>query len=257
MSNPLEKGSTVEVSFGHGNKMVSATGLIKEVSGDRIVLDIDGCDKDMTLEPGTDIYLMKGGGLHNVLESKQFPRITIEKVYERLHARVNDILSIRYRTVNPDEYGPDDPQSKIILEDVFGEVQGVPEVENVTPAMLYRLIYQLHLKIDRLMDATELKGDSLFQVTPLEQVNISAAGVRLNLSEKLEEGTIIALRLDLPLETCTRLQALGEVMKVETAEQKDKYRTSVKFIDLSEETEEVITRYVFKRQRELLRGEYG
>ncbi len=255
MSNPPEKGSTVEVSFGHGNKMVSGTGLIRDVSGDQIVLDIDGCDKEVTLEPGTDIYLMKGGGLHNVLESIDFPRITIEKVYERLHARVNDMLSVRYRTVNPDEYDLNDPRSKVILEDIFGEVQSVPEVENVTPAMLYRLLYQLHLKIDRLMDATQLKQASLFQVAPLEQINISAAGVRLMLSEKLDEGTIVALRLDLPLETSTRLQALGEVITVDPAGKNDKYRTSIKFIDLSEETEEVITRYVFKRQRELLRGE--
>ncbi len=247
------RGSKVELSFGCENRMASATAVVADIDEDRIVLDIDGGDNTMTPEPGTDIYLLKGGGLYYVLESKHFPRITVEKVHERLHARVDDILTVGYRRVQARDYPGGEEQAQMILRDVFGDIQHVPDVENVTPAMLYRLLYQLNLKVDRLMDMANLGRDKSFRLSGLERVNISASGIRFTMPEKPDPDEIIALRLDLPLETVTRLEVLGKVVSITPDDKGDGYRVSIAFTDLPEDMKETITRYVFRKQRELLR----
>lgn len=257
MENLPAKGSDVEISYCCGDRMVNAEGRVVEIDDERIVLDIDGCDNSMTPEPGDDLYLMKGGGLYNVLESKNFPRIVAEKVYERRHARVNDVLRVGYRIVDPDRYLESGSDPRVILDEVFGGTPFVPEVENVTAAMLYQLLYQLNQKVDRILDIVDLDHRRHITVVPMEWVNISAAGLRLNLREKIEPGTIVALQIELPLETCTRLQVLGKVLSSDPTEEENTFRTAVQFLDLSEDVEDLLTRYVFKRQRELLRGESG
>lgn len=248
-----EKNSEVEISFAYGNKMITATGLVREVNNDEIVLDIDTGDNTVTLSPGTDIYLMKGGGLHNVIDTSDYPRIRIERVHERLHTRVDDILKVDYQKVVLDDYADCHSSTDVILERVFGETHTVPEVENISMELLYKLIYQLNLKVDRLMDAVNHGKEEHIRTSHLEQVNISAAGIRLNLPDRLDPGDVVALRITLPLETATRLQILGKVVFSLYDEERKEYRVAFKFLDLPEDMQETITRYVFKRQRELLR----
>ena len=176
---------------------------------------------------------------------------------KRHHARVDDILKISYRKIPSEEYTHKGAHSRLILEDTFGESRDIPEIEEISTALLYKLIYQLSLKVDRLIDMMESKQEHPYKTIFDEWINISASGMRFMTDEEVQEGDIMALRISLPLATATRLHVMAEVVSTSLPSSDRKRVVSVKFIDLSQEIQETITRYVFKRQRELLRRESG
>jgi len=107
--------------------------------------------------------------------------------------------------------------------------------------------------MDRILDILEDKRAEKYAVSKNENVNISGAGIRFIADQAFSIGDIIALRIFLPLATQTQIDVLGEVRKVTESEKKGRYCIAAKFIELSEDDREMIIRYVFKRQREIIR----
>jgi len=107
--------------------------------------------------------------------------------------------------------------------------------------------------MDRILDILEDKRAEKYAVSKNENVNISGAGIRFIADQAFSIGDIIALRIFLPLATQTQIDVLGEVKKVAESEKKGRYCIAAKFIELSEDDREMIIRYVFKRQREIIR----
>ena len=255
MEQDIREGTDIDISFSDGNKLTTSKGRVEAVTSEGMVITLDISDKSMTPPPGTDIYVLKGGGLYNIVDSTHFPRLVIERVVKRNHARVDDVLKISYRKIPSEEYARNETQSRLILEDTFGESRDIPEIEEISTALLYKLIYQLSLKVDRLIDMMESKQQHPYKTIFDERINISASGMRFMTDEEVQEGDIMALRIALPLAMATRLHVLAEVVSIQPPTDDQKRMVSVKFIDLSQEVKETITRYVFKRQRELLRRE--
>ncbi|GAI71199.1 unnamed protein product, partial [marine sediment metagenome] len=144
-----------------------------------------------------------------------------------------------------------DPE--ILFIDIFGKSLEIPEIEDVDMNLLYELLYQTNLKLDRMMNLLEGKDGKEYQSTERGYVNVSGSGIRFVVDEKFEIGDIVALRLSLLLVSKTRLNLLGKVVSVRKTDTAGKYSISIHFIDLSEEDREKIVKYVFKKQRKLLR----
>ncbi|MBU8911503.1 MAG: PilZ domain-containing protein [Desulfobacterales bacterium] len=178
------------------------------------------------------------------------------EVKKRGHVRVDDILKVDYRQIAQEDYKRCKSKPEIIFNKTFGEPIKVPEIEGgVDLELLYKLIYQTNLKIDHILNILESKDTEKYTSAGSECINISGSGMRLAVNHRFLIGDIIAFRVFLPLSSRTWINVLGKVMSVTESESdsENRYSTAVKFIDLSEVDQEMIIRYVFKRQRELLR----
>ncbi len=177
----------------------------------------------------------------------------------RGNVRVDAILKVDYRKVSQEDYKRYESKPEVIFKNAFGEPIEVPEIEGkiegVDLELLYKLIYQANLKIDRILDILETKDTERHPSAGSESVNISGSGIKFAATHRFLIGNIIALRVFLPLDLASGswINVLGKVKSVTKSDSKNIYNTAVKFIDLSEGDREIIIRYVFKRQKELLR----
>ena len=254
--NLMEK-TTVDISFSHNNRIIETQGYVMDISNETVTIELDIPDKTMTLPSGTDIYIyvLNKGILYGITESRDFPTVQATRVSRRNHARVDDILKITYSPVQQEHYRQYIKNPHIIFEKAFGEMYKLPEIENVNLETLYELLYRLNCKVDHILEILDSRNVKKISPATFENINISASGMRLTSDEYFPIGSIIAIRLILPLTMETPLNILGEVMvSDEEVDVDKKYVISVKFINLTRSDEEIITKYVFKRQRELLRG---
>jgi hypothetical protein len=249
----LKSGTRLDVGFICGNKVINTRGHVKNSSDETIVIEFEVGDKKMTPPVGTDIYVLGNSICYNIIDSKDFPEVKATRVYDRKYARVDNILKVDYKKVSQENYKKYRDRPIIIYKDIFGEPFKAPEIEEVDLKLLYELIYQANLKMDRILDILEGGRTEKYAVSENENVNISGAGIRFIADQAFSIGDIIALRIFLPLATQTQIDVLGEVRKVTGSERKGKYCIAAKFIELSEDDREMIIRYVFKRQREILR----
>lgn len=250
----LKSGTGLDIGFICGNKVINTRGHVKDLSDETIAIEFEVDDKEMTPPPvGTDIYVLSNSICYNITDSKDFPEVKATKVRGRKHIRVDNILKVDYKKISQEDYKKYKDRPIIIYKSIFGDPFKVPEIEEVNLKLLYELIYQTNLKMDRILDILESGRTEKYAVSEDENVNISGAGIRFVADQAFSIGDIIAIRIFLPLATQTQIDVLGEVRKVIEPERKGKYCIAVKFIELSEDDREMIIKYVFKRQREILR----
>jgi hypothetical protein len=254
MSNEIKAGATLDFIASHGNRIIEARGLVKNISEEDVLIQLDINDKNMTLPVGTDLYIAGEGIIYNIIDSSSFPEVRIHKVDGRNYTRVDDVLNVNHKKISNDEYNQLSNTPSMIFQNIFGESFKVPDFQDVSMKMLYDLIYRVSLKMDRILSILESTRLGKYESTDDTFVNISGAGMRFITDPIYAVGDLIALQFTLPLVNQPVINVMGEVVKISESEQKGKCNTSVKFVDISEDDREVIIKYVFKRQRELLRG---
>lgn len=251
----LKPGTELDINFIYHNKIINTRGRVKNSSHKTIVIEFEVDDKKMTPPLGTDIYLLGSSMCYNVIDSKNFPEIKAVRVFHRDHVRVDNVLKLAYKRISQENYNKSKDTPTLIYKSIFGKSFKVPDIEKVDLKLLYKLIYQVNLKMDHILDILEDKSSKKYTVSENEYVNISGAGIRFITDQAFSTGDIIAFRIFLPLAAQTHIDVLGKVIRV-TAK-KDKYCVAAKFVELSEEDRETIIKYVFKRQREILRLSLG
>ena len=196
-------------------------------------------------------------------KSKNFsevkPAATVRKHGEaarqnhRKHVRVDDVLKVDYLKISQKDCKGRKSKPEFILKKTFGKPFEAPQVEDVNLKLLYELIYQANQKIDHILDMLKSKDAEKYESVNNERVNISGSGMKFIANQSFSIGDIIALRVFLPLVSKTWIKVLGKVMSSAESSTGNRYDVSVQFVELSEGDREMIVRYVFKRQRELLR----
>jgi c-di-GMP-binding flagellar brake protein YcgR len=171
----------------------------------------------------------------------------------RKYVRVDDLLKVDYRKISEEEHRRYEENQEEIFQRIFGEPFKVPDIEEVDLGLLYRLIYQANLKMDRILAILENRDTDRYESVDTEYVNISGSGMKFTASRGFSTGDILALRIYLPLVSSTWMTVLGKVKSSTELPTKEGYGTAIQFIELSEDDRETIIRHVFKRERELLR----
>ena len=106
-----------------------------------------------------------------------------------------------------------------------------------------------------------LHPSGLFFSSRRFEINISGSGLKFKSQDSINEGDFLDIKLVLPIASGVIIELIGEVVHVEgsseknDASQPDMKDIAVKFAAINEDDREFIIRYVFKRQRELLRAE--
>ncbi|RKX58990.1 MAG: hypothetical protein DRP37_07180, partial [Thermodesulfobacteriota bacterium] len=171
----LKSGTRLDICFVCGNKAINTNGHVKDSSDETIVIEFEVDGKEMIPPVGTDIYVLENSICYNISESKNFPDVKATKVHRRMYISVNNILKVDYKKISQDNYIKYKDKPIIIYKNIFGEPFKTPEVEEVNLKLLYELIYQTNLKMDRILDILEDGRTEKYAVSENENVNISGA----------------------------------------------------------------------------------
>lgn len=171
--------------------------------------------------------------------------------------RVEDRLYIEFREVDAEE--------SQALEKSLGGRDSLPEsyAELVSEVKsghtsferdaIYAYLETLDSKLNMILDLLSRK-EQVVHGSYMDVV-LSGSGLKFSLGTRLEEGVFLDLRMVLPSFPRVRISALGRVVrcrKLDTAGA-DNWETAVTFVAISEKDRDVLVRYVFSRERELLR----
>ncbi|MCX7982176.1 MAG: PilZ domain-containing protein [Syntrophales bacterium] len=127
----------------------------------------------------------------------------------------------------------------------------LPELDNTALGEWLKVI---NAKLDEIIQLLTLNQTG-FTSLPFRPINISASGLCFKSDRQIEPGTIIEAQLILTGATPLPLFLVGEVVLSEKEE--TGYRTAMKFINIDESIRNDIIRFVFAREREILREKKG
>ena len=170
-----------------------------------------------------------------------------EKYYRSLreYSRVNAYLPVQVRPVKQEDR--ENVRSRQSLESAMTQQPEMPEVEDKALAECLQI---LNAKLDSIIRMLSLENKD-HEGLGLEVVNISAGGISTFSRQPLDENDFVEIRLMLPTSPFMVFYIYGTVIKC--AQECDKFRVTIEFTEIDEDIREQIAKYVFERQREILR----
>jgi len=169
---------------------------------------------------------------------------------KRTFSRVDAYIPLAYRLVPAEEqpYIHTEIHDQIFMEN---SRSSLPEI---TDQALYAGMCILNAKLDQILQLLSLRSKGFFSL-PSKLVNISGAGLRLTTAEKFTEGGILEIKTLLSVQRNRAFCLYGRIISIE--EQPDGYRTSLSFIQIDDAVRDEIAKFVFDREREILREKRG
>ena len=168
---------------------------------------------------------------------------SVENKREREFVRTDDNIPVYYEVLSDDN--PSGFQSD--WEILFDEIEPKPE-EN---PKLYELLFDINQKLNILLN--HMNGKEGFNIPEAMEVNISGGGLRFYSNECFNSGDRLFLKTFLPTHAHV-IRIKCEVVRCVPAGG-GRYEVAVKYTDMDETTRDKIIRYIFAKQRRLLRNE--
>jgi hypothetical protein len=163
----------------------------------------------------------------------------------REYARVSGYLSVKVQTV-PEEQRQN-LRSRTVVESVLTEHPQMPQVEDEA---VWACLQILNSKLDSIIRILAFPSDSHRELG-FSKVNISAGGLSTLSNEAYAPNDPVEIKLMLPTAPFMLFYIYGKVVKCDGANQK--YELCVEFTEIDDDIREQIVKYVFERQREILR----
>lgn len=165
----------------------------------------------------------------------------------REYFRVSDVFPLSARIIADEQTS----RKSSIFPWYSMQIPNADEIDETINPRLWKMLTEINTKLNMILTHIEGKPEE-FGSIKRRAVNISACGVRFTADERYEAGSLLELKLILPLDPPVGIVTYGSVVRVE--EQKPGiYETAVHFIDLEPDVEDIIIQYTLKRQRELIR----
>jgi hypothetical protein len=190
----------------------------------------------------------------------------------RNSVRIPDYFTIYYNIVTQKEY---DKKAPIYISRRTANRPGLRKnegelfsfdwshIENEVDfdPVLVKILFYLDQKIDKVISNQEKileKFDTVEEVKNLsaagECIDISGSGVSMIITEKLNPGSLLELRIDPPINPPIQIILLGKLSRI--CQSKDKedngFEASVTFTAINEDDREALIKYIFQRQSELI-----
>jgi hypothetical protein len=163
----------------------------------------------------------------------------------REFSRVDADVPIAVRLVPSEERS--NIRSRISGESVLAEFQTLTDVKD---QLLADWLKMLNAKLDSIINMLTFQREG-FGSLPFAQINISGGGMGFTSREPYNQGDVLEIKMILPMLPPVALYLYGEVVKVE--KQINGFYTAVKFIAIDEDIRDEIVKFVFRKQREMLR----
>ncbi|MEW6220309.1 MAG: PilZ domain-containing protein [Thermodesulfobacteriota bacterium] len=165
---------------------------------------------------------------------------------QREYLRVDAQIPLAVRRVPASEVRP--RRARLAGEAFLSEWHTVPEVED---KRLNDWLVMLDAKLNAIISMLSFQ-DQGFHALPVCAVNISGGGMGFATAEAYSPGETLELKLILPFTPPVGLYVYGQVVKSEPAA--EGHLTAIQYQNMDEEIRDDIVRYVFERERELLRA---
>ncbi|MCE5336590.1 MAG: PilZ domain-containing protein [Desulfobacteraceae bacterium] len=163
----------------------------------------------------------------------------------REYSRVDGFLPLQIRLVGEGECNL--LCSRSSQESVLTEHPDMPETDD---RVLTECLRALNAKLDTIIRMLAFQTMD-YKSLKLEHVNISAGGIYTFCPSEYSPGDMVEVRFMLPSMPYTIFYVYGNVVRCEPA--RGKFAISVEFTEIDEDIRESIAKYVFERQREIMR----
>ena len=167
----------------------------------------------------------------------------------REYSRVEAYVPFEYRIVLQEEKGH--IRARISGDTATTDFRPIPDMSD---NILEEWLKILNSKLDTIISLITLQREGYFGL-PFKAVNISGGGMSFVLPQAIPLGEILEIKLMITLLRPLALCIYGEVVKVE--QRNEGYLTSIYYINMDDFIRDAIIRFVFEREREIIREKRG
>lgn len=164
---------------------------------------------------------------------------------QREYSRVDVYIPLEYKLVDPSQM--QFIRSRVAGEIILAEFKSLPDPDDQLIAEWLKIINTKLNSIIRMLTIHQEGFDQL----PMRKVNISGGGISFSADTPYSPGDILEFKLTLTMQYPLSLFLYGEV--VETIKYNEEYNTSVQFILIDDFIRDEVIRFVFEKEREILR----
>jgi len=165
---------------------------------------------------------------------------------KREYVRTNDVIPVYYELAGAEGEAP---RTAFDWEVMFDEIE--PRAED--NPRLYELLFDINQKLNILLN--HMADQNGFNMPEAREVNISGGGLRFFSKEAFDAGQRLILKTFLPVYAHV-VKINCEVVR-SLPQDGGGYSVAVKYVDMDESTRDKIIKYIFAKQRRLLRTEKG
>jgi hypothetical protein len=148
--------------------------------------------------------------------------------------------------------------NKLIIDSFLKGRYGYPGADDSAyqkETQVNQSLWEINRKLDLLIHMFLAEEFRSLMNSTLKDVNISATGIRFISEQVYEIGDLVEIHLILPMVPLLFVRFAGEVIRQKglTSTQARRYAVALKYLQVDSDTKEDIIRYLFRRQREVLR----
>jgi c-di-GMP-binding flagellar brake protein YcgR len=192
----------------------------------------------------------------------------------RRYYRIRDTLAIEYELLSTEEYEKEktllqsQPSGLRILKNKYADflpqgldLENLGGGENETIRGLLKLVIHIHEKVDLILFHLEKRGNlSIYQKTP-QKISLGAEGIGFSVDEPVPVGSLIRMKILLPQSPQILITALARVIHMtpkgregKNTNEGHRFDVGITFTDIHEDDQEAMIKYIFRRQRDMLRS---
>ncbi len=166
----------------------------------------------------------------------------------REYSRVKAVVPFSARLVPPEER---ENLLSRISNQMAVELGGLPEIQDQA---LAEWLTMINRKMD--LNHNTLGAQKLgFNSLPVQSINISGGGLSFSSREPYYRGDVVEVMMVLSSSTSVAVYVYGEVVAADR--RNDGFEIGLKFVAMGDEIREEICRFVFERERQILREKRG
>ncbi|KJU82198.1 type IV pilus assembly protein PilZ [Candidatus Magnetobacterium bavaricum] len=205
---------------------------------------------------GQHVFFMAGGsGYFAEIVNVQDNNIYMRGVgaEERDSFRVDDVMPVIVKKIGSDVYLK---RSKVISEmgtDMPGMCKSIADVKDDTVSpVVWKVLADINAKIGIILYLLTLGKEGLSNAEEV-QVNLSASGMTLNVSERYDLRDCVEVKMLLPASPPVGIMVYGVVVRVKELREMSASEIAITFINMEEDVRDELIQYTLNRQREILR----
>ena len=181
----------------------------------------------------------------------EMDRIIEGEEQRREYSRVDAYIPFEYRIVANEE--KDHIQSRISGDAAAPELRPILDIGD-RDYIFGEWLKILNLKLDTVIRLITLQREGFFGL-PFKAVNISGGGMSFLLPQPIAPGVILEIKLMLTRNQPIAMCLYGEVAK--SVPRDDNYLIAVRYVRMDVSIRDEIIRFVFEREREIIREKRG
>jgi len=271
----LSSEQTIDFEIELNDSRIHLPARVAEIDSEVLTVKLDESDDVLTIQPGTKgIVWGKKKGLKfslyvEVTTVREKCFFTLKHIPSRTHLRVDAFLQFSYCKISETEYAE---KRKRYIQNTTQENDpylyppsryGSEESDSASiPIEIIQEIHSIHRKLDFIIKflGKSAQEEDIFNKKPVE-VNISGSGLKFICDEALSRNDLLDIKMVLPVSSGIIIDLVGQVTRstpvADTSSENAKglREVAARFVAVNEDDREFIIRYVFRRQRELLRSE--